>query len=91
MTGETEASINNGTFDHMRELYTNGENYQIFLNNIELPTFSRIPESNTITWSNGQNTVKIEYMTDFEEYFASAIFNTPLPATISVEVSVKAK
>ncbi len=84
---------NVGSTDHMEELFTNAENYQIVLNGEEMPYMVSTEQDKV--WLDNQSvptkTVQVEFITLGQVYEALAVYMDASTAPTSVEVSVKAK
>ena len=79
--------------DHITELFTNGVNYKMFLNGIELPYYST-PDVDIVRWMDSEdeaNFTAVVYVTNNPNMMAAAGYADASTAPTSVEVSVKAK
>ena len=86
---------NVGDTDHMAELWTNAENYQVFLNGAELPYFFDMStEYGTKTFADSNTEESISKMVQIQDnagVYAAGAYTDASTAPTSVEVSVKAK
>lgn len=88
------------TTDHATELFTNGENYTVYLNGEELPYYQKIEQSGytIVGWADTEEAaastknVAITKITgDTDNKTVQAVYMNVSTAPTSVEVSVKAK
>ena len=83
---------NVGDADHMAELYTNAENYNVYVNGIQLPTFDRSALDNTAIWNLlDEEEMSIIHLAISEIHGTVEYDIEASTAPTSVKVSVKAE
>ena len=85
----TFALSNVDATDHLTELGTNGANYKVFLNGVELPHF--IGDENGSSWSDTDDFSTMTKSVEIYNGEGTAAYRPASTAPTSVEVSVKAK
>ena len=94
-SGMREFTLSNvGDTDHITELYTNAENYQVFLNGEELPYFMAEQGFKIFADGNIEESMMskdVQIVDNNGVYIAVAAYMDASNAPTSVEVSVKAK